>query len=274
METPLLIRRALLQGSHKPAIAGQSAASRRRGEGYEFAELRAYVTGDDPRRIDWAATARVGALQSRVMLEEHALFLVSILDESASMQLGQKLPRITVARDALLLWNQAGKATDRMLMVGEDESFEARGASPELAARACAAQSLQTVNIEVSLRHADAIVPKGSAILLITDGWSPIDDATIYQMSTRHDCTLLFVRDPWYNGLPLRGFVRMRDAETGLTQQFFFKASDEQRYLQAVREREDQIQKRFSLAGWRVAFLGDDPHESFRVLFAPELARF
>ena len=48
-----------------------------RGDGYEFVELRAYVPGDDVRRIDWAATARSGDLQTRVVLEDVALTLAA-----------------------------------------------------------------------------------------------------------------------------------------------------------------------------------------------------
>jgi len=40
-----------------------------------FDRLRGYAEGDDPRRIDWSATARIGSLQTRVYLEETVLVL-------------------------------------------------------------------------------------------------------------------------------------------------------------------------------------------------------
>ncbi|MEO8335223.1 MAG: DUF58 domain-containing protein, partial [bacterium] len=44
---------------HRLATVGVRDA-RRRGEGRAFARLRDYVVGDDPRHIDWKATARRG----------------------------------------------------------------------------------------------------------------------------------------------------------------------------------------------------------------------
>ena len=48
---------SLLTGRH---------ASRLRGRGLDFEELRHYVEGDDTRTIDWAATARLGTPYVRV----------------------------------------------------------------------------------------------------------------------------------------------------------------------------------------------------------------
>lgn len=267
METPALIRRAILRGDRRPQVAGQSAASRRRGEGYEFAELRGYVEGDDPRRIDWAATARAGSLQSKVMLEEHALFLVSILDESRSMYLGRKRRSIDVARDALHLWNQVVQTGDRCVLVGENQCFEPRGARPEIAARACSAHVLGTLDLEKALRYADAISPPGSALLCITDGWSAIDDGILHRIASRYDPTMLHVRDPWYRGFPLRGFVPVRDAETGRTKRLLITSRDDERYRAAAAAREEQLRERYERMSWRFGILEDDPQAALREVF-------
>ena len=54
-------------------------ASRLRGRGLEFEEIRAYLPGDDVRAIDWKVTARTGSPHVRVTREERdrpALILV------------------------------------------------------------------------------------------------------------------------------------------------------------------------------------------------------
>jgi uncharacterized protein (DUF58 family) len=76
----------------------------RPGDGYTFDRLRAYTEGDDPRRIDWSATARIGALQTRVYLEETVLVLGALIDESPSMRLGRKRTLADAARDAAGAW--------------------------------------------------------------------------------------------------------------------------------------------------------------------------
>jgi len=58
---------------------------RRRGEGTEFESLRDYVVGDDPRHIDWAATARRGRLVTRLYQHERNHRLVVAVDASRLM---------------------------------------------------------------------------------------------------------------------------------------------------------------------------------------------
>ena len=45
-------------------------ASRLRGRGLNFEELRGYIPGDDIRNVDWKATARAGEPQVRAYTEE------------------------------------------------------------------------------------------------------------------------------------------------------------------------------------------------------------
>ena len=72
------LREALLRGRNRPRVLGGGSPTTSRGDGYEFVQLRGYLIGDDVRRIDWAATARSGALQTRVMLEDIALIFAAI----------------------------------------------------------------------------------------------------------------------------------------------------------------------------------------------------
>jgi len=55
------------------------------GEGREFARLREYVRGDDPRRIDWKATARHGEIIVREYEAERSQSLVLALDAGRLM---------------------------------------------------------------------------------------------------------------------------------------------------------------------------------------------
>jgi len=59
--------------------------SRRRDRGSEFESLREYVIGDDPRHIDWAATARHGQLVTRLFQHERNHTVVIAVDTSRLM---------------------------------------------------------------------------------------------------------------------------------------------------------------------------------------------
>ena len=59
--------------------------ARRRGEGTEFESLRDYVVGDDPRNIDWPATARRARLVTRHCQQERNHTLLVAVDSSRLM---------------------------------------------------------------------------------------------------------------------------------------------------------------------------------------------
>lgn len=59
--------------------------SRRRGDGSEFESLREYVLGDDPRRVDWLATARRGRPITRLYQSERNHKVLIAVDSSRLM---------------------------------------------------------------------------------------------------------------------------------------------------------------------------------------------
>src|SRR3989440_13098789 len=58
------------------------------GSSMEFADYRRYAPGDDFRRIDWRAYARLERLFLRIFEAEENLTITVLIDCSASMQYG------------------------------------------------------------------------------------------------------------------------------------------------------------------------------------------
>jgi len=251
------LRRALLAG-HRAGVRGVGSASARRSDGYEFAELRGYVEGDDPRRIDWAATARAGDLQTRVVLEDRALHLAVVLDASHSMRVGRRRSAYDLACDAARAWYAAASDDDRCARVG-DRAVLLRGVRGRAAALACAhlAQTLGTP-FAPSLRLALATLARGTRLLVVSDFHELDAIAPLVRACTaRFDVVALVARDPWHDGLPLRGFVRMRDAESGATARAYLDRRARDRYVRAVAERERAVSAALRRAGARVATLDE-----------------
>jgi uncharacterized protein (DUF58 family) len=97
---------------------------RRRGEGTAFAGLREYAIGDDPRHIDWKATARRRRLISREYSIEQGQTIMIMVDAGRLMtQLAGSLPRFEYAlSSALVLANVVTRAGDHAgLLVFDDE---------------------------------------------------------------------------------------------------------------------------------------------------------
>lgn len=111
---------------HRLATVGVRQA-RRRGEGRSFARLRDYVVGDDPRHIDWKATARRGHPITREFTVEQSQTVFVLIDAGRSMtQLAGRYPRFEYALSAsLLLADVAITAGDRVGALVFDDQLRA-----------------------------------------------------------------------------------------------------------------------------------------------------
>ena len=86
---------SLLTGRH---------ASRLRGRGMDFEEIRRYLPGDDIRKIDWKVTARTKKPHTRVYTEERERPVLLVVDQRVSMFFGTRvnMKSVTAAHGAAL----------------------------------------------------------------------------------------------------------------------------------------------------------------------------
>ncbi len=84
-------------------LAGRHA-SKLRGRGLDFEEVRHYVAGDDVRNIDWRVTARTGATHTKVFNEEKERPTFTLLDQCGYMFFGSKrfVKSVTAAHAAAI----------------------------------------------------------------------------------------------------------------------------------------------------------------------------
>ena len=97
---------------------------RMRGEGTSFASLRGYTVGDDPRHIDWKATAKRRTLMTREYTVEQGQTVMILIDAGRMMtQQAGALTRFEhVLTAALTLADVAVSGGDRVgLMLFDDE---------------------------------------------------------------------------------------------------------------------------------------------------------
>jgi len=112
---------SLLSGRH---------ASRLRGRGLAFEELRDYRPGDDIRAMDWKATARLRKPYVRVYSEERARDVLLVVDQRSSMFFGSRRATKAVAAAelaALAAWKAIDQG-DRVgaILFGDRETVEIR----------------------------------------------------------------------------------------------------------------------------------------------------
>src|SRR5437667_3076941 len=108
MPKPERIRGAELRPRHLGPWPGTIPA-RTLGPGTEFYSLRGYVSGDDPRRINWRRTARQGRLIVNEMEAERVTDVMIVLDtdvsyyEAAEAELFERGVRAAASMASLLL---------------------------------------------------------------------------------------------------------------------------------------------------------------------------
>jgi uncharacterized protein (DUF58 family) len=116
----------LLAIQHRLRDAGIRSI-RRRGEGSTFASLREYAVGDDPRHVDWKATARRQKLMTREYTVEQGQTMMIAVDAGRMMtQLASGVPRFEYALSAAtLLASVAVQAGDQVGLLLFDNELRA-----------------------------------------------------------------------------------------------------------------------------------------------------
>jgi uncharacterized protein (DUF58 family) len=250
----LLYRRAAvsqMQGERRSAQRGQSV---------EFSDFRPYVPGDDFRRIDWNAYARLERLFLKLFVEEQDLTVHILIDASPSMNWGDphklsyaarlggalgyvalaSLDRVTVTTLGLNgpaarrhLPSLRGKRSALSLFeffqaLGEQRDSSARAKTPGTPATALGA-------------YAAATTQPGALILLsdlMDDGWQP----ALNRLAGRgFEVSLLHILSPDELRPELDGDYRLIDSETDAGVELSANFDTLERYRQIV-------------AGWQSAW--------------------
>lgn len=202
-------------------LAGRRA-SRIRGRGLAFEELRAYRPGDDPRSIDWRASARTGRMQTRVFTEERDRPTLLVVNLTSATFFGTRHATKTavIAQTAALAAWRGLQGGDRIgaLLFGDDDLAEHRpmrsrqavmrilgGIADRAAALAAApARPVSPDPLNAALRKAERLAGHDWLILLVSDLNAADDEsATILGRLARHnDVVAVAVSDPIERDLP------------------------------------------------------------------------
>jgi uncharacterized protein (DUF58 family) len=117
----------LLPPAAARAALGAHTARRRTGDGYDFAEIRAYQPGDRLRDLNWRATLRRGEPHVNRRHPERAGDVVIVLDAFPDSLRGQT----EVGEDLILRSGRAAWAIAREHLAANDRvGFVAEGANP------------------------------------------------------------------------------------------------------------------------------------------------
>lgn len=261
--------RSILSGRH---------ASRLRGRGLNFEELRSYRPGDDIRTMDWKVTNRTGKPHVRVFTEERERQVYLFVDQRVSMYFGsQRAMKSAVAAElaALIAWRVLA-AGDRVgaLVFDDQKSYHLKARRSresvlnilrrlEKANGAlgcgCQANAKQfNQSFETLQRH----LSHDALVIYIGDGfgWDEQSDEWLKRLSGQNDVIAINVCDPAESELPKLKELVVSDGEQQIVvsgSQEQLQASFENSYLAHVRHMREALQ-RFGLPLIEIDTL-DDP---------------
>ncbi len=216
-DTARLLRSGALDPKRLAAALGLKPA-RRRGDGTEFESLRDYVIGDDPRRLDWAASARRGRPVVRVHQHERNHVVWIALDASRLMaaRTGTRTKLDCAVEAALALALAALGARDRVGLAVFDRTLRAwvapRSHRSGLGAFVDALRPVQPRPVEADydalLRELATRQRQRALVVLLTD-FVEAESARLAEplavLGRRHRLLLAALRDPLYAELEAPG---------------------------------------------------------------------
>lgn len=203
---------SLLTGRH---------ASRLRGRGLDFEELRHYFEGDDTRTIDWAATARRGEPHVRVYSEERDRSVLLLVDQRQSMFFGSRhaMKSVAAAEAAALAAFRVTSLGDRVgaIVFSEHGLVEIRPQAREAGVRRILAEVARQNRLlsaegptpdgtllNAALRQAARLANHDWLVCLISD-MAGADGETVRcmtEITAHNDALAILVQDPLEADLP------------------------------------------------------------------------
>jgi len=232
-------------------------ASLFQGEGFEFAELREYVYGDDIRKIDWKTTAKLGKPFVKVYKEERELNVVVVSMLSGSTYFGTVKQKSDIMAEVVAtLGFSAVKNTDLFShMIFADKMYDLSKPSKKLFSVHKAVEDV--VSFESLGKEADysALVEtlikrlKKKALLFIVSDF--VGDIDLKLLAKKHDVFAVIVRDKFEEEPSELGYLRLIDMETKRSFEGDIDSGALKQYKKALHDNDEKLYKQFKKQGVR-----------------------
>jgi uncharacterized protein (DUF58 family) len=232
-------------------------ASLFQGEGFEFAELREYVYGDDVRKIDWKTTAKLGKPFVKIYKEERELNVVVVSMLGGSMYFGTLKQKTDVAAEVVAtLGFSAVKNSDLFShMLFADRLYDLSKPSKKLFSVHRAVDEItafeplgKVADYEALTQTLNNRLKKKALLFIISDF---VGDVDLKLLSKKHDVFAVIVRDRFEEDPSELGYLRLVDMETKQSFEGNIDASALKQYKKALHENDEKLYKQFKKQGVR-----------------------
>ena len=195
-----------------------------RGQGMEFAEVRAYEPGDDFRSIDWNVSARLASPFVKTYTEERELTLMLVVDQSGSTRVGNPVSKVGLEVEvAAVLALAAAYQNDRVgaLLFAEEVEHVVPPRKGRRHALRCIRDLIaftpesKGTNLGASLTYAGRLLRHRSIVVVLSDFLATDWERPLRRLAAKHEVVAVTVDDPRERALPDAGVLWLEDAESG-----------------------------------------------------------
>ena len=236
-------------------------ASKLRGRGLNFEELRNYLPGDDTRNIDWKVTARTREPYVRVYTEEKDRTVWLLVDQRISMFFGSRsrMKSVVAAEAAAIAaWRVLSQGDRVGALVYDDTDLRVipphRSAERVSQILKCVIEKNHALNaksdvepgpgmLNRALKRVSGMARHDCLVCLIGDG-TGIDDQTrqyVTRLTEHNDVLSVFIYDPLEQAIPEAGRLVFSDGSSQLE----FDSADRklrEAYQRDFQQRLDQME--------------------------------
>jgi len=232
-------------------------ASLFQGEGFEFAELREYVYGDDVRKIDWKTTAKLSKPFVKIYKEERELNVVVASMMGGSMYFGTvKQKSELTAEIVATLGFSAIKNSDLFShIIFADELYGISKPSKKLFSVHKAVEDLldfeplgKESNFKSLVDTLNNRLKKRALLFIISDFVGDID---LKLLSKKHDIFAVIVRDKFEEEPSELGYLRLIDMESKNSFEGNIDSGVLKSYKKALHDNDEKLYKQFKKQGVR-----------------------
>lgn len=218
-----------------------------KGEGYDFIELREYVSGDDIRHIDWNVTAKLQRPYVKVFKEERELSVVTVAMVGGAMHFGTDTFKIEKAAEAVALVGYSAVGNGDLFThytFQETMLHEIRGTKKHFAVTMSVEEMMKTplighrADYSVMARTLSQRLRRKSLIVLIGDFF---EIPPLKLLAKQHEVVAIIVRDSFEEKPKPLGFGTLQDPQTGQTLEGDFNAKRMEHYAQKIHEHDTAL---------------------------------
>ncbi len=238
------------------------------GQGFEFAELREYIYGDDVRKIDWKTTAKLGKPFVKIYHEERQLNVVTACMMNGSVYFGTAKQKSEVMAEIVaILGFSAIKNSDLYSnIIFAERLYQKSKPSKKLFSVSSAVESM--MKFDVIGKEGDfagfadmlyAQVKKRSLLFVISDFIGAVD---LRLLSKKHDLFAIIVRDRFEENPAELGYLRLVDMESRKGFEGNINRGVVEQYKKALLKNDEKLLSDFKKIGIRFAkiYTDEDPY--------------